>query len=179
MIPTPPASLVKDLQNYDAALRLRWCRHRKVWAIERKLPKRHPALEQERPYEDTKAPARRDMLEGIREGYVPVLFVRPDPEVFNWMVIREALRHRDMHAWGSWEALNRRLDELALEEEREVDRMVDNFCETGAKDLHDRIQWDGGNRVSIYNPDPLAKMESHDGFKVVDRRTVALPAGQG
>src|SRR3989304_5300892 len=140
--PTPPAALTEALRRYDADLRVRWGRHRAIWLIERKLPPRHRTLLGERP-SPWKSARGRDLYEGWREGYVHILSVHPDL-IQNTPRILDELASADLWRQGGIEAINRRLDEVAEQEQRDVNQMIQDRAHVVAYDSVDRLAWLGG-----------------------------------
>jgi len=169
MSPTPDPSFVADLRSYDPSLRVRWARHRHVWLIDKKVRERQPDFLKERPAEWTRNPGRRDIWESFQDGYVVVLWIHPSE--LHWSKVSYWLRRADFQAQGGIEALNRRLDAEQAAEAKTVEREVDNFCETGALQLHDEIAWADGRRVSLATPPP--PVVHPDGFVIQDRRVRA------
>ena len=166
--PLPPAGLVADLRAFDPSLRIRWGKHTHKWFVEKKLPPRHPSFTGERPNPLGHSARAKDAFDGWREGYVVAAIVPHDPELLNREVIVSTLERNSL--WnGGPEALNRRLDEQIEKEEAAVDRRIDLWAEQGSREWHDRLAWDQGRRVSMFDPVPVVG-EQKEGFVVLDRR---------
>jgi hypothetical protein len=165
---TPDPSFVADLQAYDPTLRVRWARHRACWSIEKRVRERMPDYLAMEPNHIGRSDAAKDLWESFIDGYLVVLSVHRT--LLHWRLVAPELHKFDMHAAGGVEAINRALDAEAEAKEAAADRAVDRFVEAGSRDLHDRIAWDDGRRVSGYDPDPYAHFEQADGFKIYDRR---------
>jgi hypothetical protein len=165
---TPPADLVRELKAYDAELRLRWGVHQKLFVIERKMPPRHKQLLAERP-NPWQSPKGLDLWDGWKDGYVHVLSVHPDL-VQNTPLVMQEVAKGDLWRAGGTAAINRRLDAIREQEEREADRAVAHFTEAAAKEVYEDLAWASGRRVAVSTPDPLSTMEARDGYVVNDRR---------
>lgn len=170
--PTPPASLVADLEAYDPKLRLRWAQHIEKWFVERQLDRRHPQLAKEAAVPESAAAIGRDLWDGWREGYVHVLTVPNEPEILNWSRISEALVAADVTRQGSMDMLNKQLDAEDEERERQADKKVETWAKEATSDSYDRLKWLSGERISTIDiPEPA--YEAREGYKVRDRRPVA------
>ena len=169
MSPTPPAGLVRDLQAYDASLRLRWGRHQNVWMLEKKLSVRLEGTH-DAPNPLGTSQTQRDLYEGAKDGWVHILSI--PPTLLTSAVVLKWLHENDLHVQGSFDAINRRLEAMQEAEERARDRELDLFVEIGSREIHDTAAWLDGRRVSQYNP-PVEVGEAHDGFRVLDRRVRA------
>jgi hypothetical protein len=165
---TPPAELVRELKAYDPELRVRWGVHQRLWIVERQMPPRHKQLLAERP-NPWQSPKGLDLWDGWKEGYVHVLSVHPDL-IRNTPLVMGEVAKGDMWRAGGQAAVNRRLDDLAAQEEREADRAVAHYTEAAAKETYDDLAWATGRRVAMSTPDPLAAMEDRGGYRVSDRR---------
>lgn len=144
--PLKPPSFVRDLHNYDAALRLRWGVHQAVWIIERKMEPRHKRYLAEQP-NPFKNPRGLDLAEGWRQGYVHVMNVHPD--LLSWATVVPHLANADLWRHGSTEAMNRACDEAEAAEERAADQQVDDYVSSAARDAADRFAWLGKRRISV------------------------------
>jgi len=172
MTPSPPAELVRALKAYDPTLSLRWGVRCERWIVVKKVDDRVGRLLKERPnpYKSLKGHDRYDVW---RDGYDDVLFIDPSLIQLTGLVM-DRIAEADLQRAGGREALNRRLDELDEQKEREANRAIAHFTEAAASEAYDRLQWGLGNRVAITTPDPLAKAQRHeDGFVIVDRRVLA------
>lgn len=172
LAPTPPRALTEALRRYDAELRLRWGLHRELWIVERKMEPRQRQLLAERP-NPWKSKRGLDLYDGWKEGYVHVLSIHP-ALIENVPRILEELAMADSWRQGGFEALNRRLDQLAEQEDAEAEKMVDDWTQAASYDAVDRLAWLEGRRVAVTPPAARAPgVEVRDGFVIQDRRQVA------
>jgi len=172
MAPTPPAELVRELRAYDPSLSLRWGVRSERWIVVKKVDDRVGRLLKERPnpYKSLRGHDRYDVW---KDGFDDVLFIDPSL-IDNTALVMAKIADADLQRAGGRAALNRRLDELDEQKEREANRAIAHFTEAAASEAYDRLAWRLGNRVAVMTPDPLAKAERHeDGFVIVDRRVSA------
>ncbi len=144
----PPREFVSALRAFDPELRIRWAVRTSVWYVERRLPERHRQLlsERQNPWGSQRG---FDLYDGWKDGWVHVLSVHPtllDHRVF------EALAAADSHRQGGFEGINRQLDEIDAQWEKDTDREIQNFNESAAREAHDVLQWRLGNRVAVHSP---------------------------
>ena len=162
---TPPQEMVAKLKRYDPQLRLRWGVRTNMWYIERLLPPLHHQLMTERP-NPWKSDKGKDLYDGWKEGYVHVLTVHPsllDDRVF------EHLAEADTWRVGGMTRFSDRLDRIQADMEAEEDRGIKTWQESAARETHDILQWNFGNRMSLARPEP-ALVDTGMGFKLRDRR---------
>lgn len=184
----PPPEFVRDLTAYDATLRCRWAprwptertdTHDGVglWVIEKSL-KNEPRLlaflaGRPNPW---KSPRGFDLYDGWKDGYDHVMSVHPD--LLHWSIVQPRLAEFDKHRMDGWKDLNRRLDEIAEQEEAAADRQIANWSEAAASEAFNRLQWLQGNRVALTTPThpglPPEEVEQHDGFVVRVRKRLHL-----
>ncbi|HJQ65353.1 MAG TPA: hypothetical protein VJ816_03195 [Gemmatimonadales bacterium] len=166
---TPDPSFVKDLQAYDAKLRVRWGRHTERWIIERKVPDRDPAWRAERPINPFGTNKRaKDLWAGWREGYVCVMLVHPS--LLNWRTVAPELAASDSQHAGSWEALADRMDAADAAMEAERMRTVTNWSESASKAGADHLFWQQKHTIAVTQPTPY-EARHPDGFIVRTRRS--------
>ena len=169
---TPPPSLVRALRQYDPDLSLRWGVRCERWIVVKKVDDRVGQLLKSAP-NPYKSPKGLDRYDVWRDGFDEVLFIDP-ALIENTPLVMHHVAEADIQRQGGREALNRRLDELDAQAEREADRALANFSEAAASESYDRLAWAHGNRIAVSTPDPLLKLERHeDGFLVADRRVSA------
>lgn len=176
-MPIPPSEFVAKLKQYDPLLRVRWGTRTERWIIERKMPERHKQLVSERP-SPFKSPRGLDVAEGWRDGYVHVLSV--DPSMLDNRVF-DVLNENDSWRIGGMEKLSREIDRIQAQEAARVDRGIETWNQSAARDMHDQLQWGLGNRIGL-GPDPSGigpsdHVEQHEGFTVIDKRGLHLVAG--
>jgi hypothetical protein len=167
---TPPADFVRQLHDFDSSLRCRWGKHLGQWLIEVKVRERQPSWLRERPNGLGRSARAKDLWLAWMEGYLHVLTVHPS--LLTWDKVAPVLRSIRLEDTGQVAALIRKLDEEDAAWERSTDRLRDNLNEVGASELYDALTWEQGRRVSAFNPEPLATLETREGYKVQDRRRV-------
>ena len=173
---TPPPSFVKDLVAYDPALRCRWGKHTALWFVERKMAVRNPAWLAERPLNPFGQSKRaKDLWAGWRDGYCHVLSVHPS--LLHWQTVAPELARSDREQAGSWDALNRRIEDADAAMDQQRERALTNWSEAAASEGADRLMWLEGHRqatpMSPSGVESSDAVEQHpDGFMVRVRKGV-------
>jgi len=165
----PPADFVRQLHDYDPELRVRWAKHCACWFIEVKARERQPSFLLERPNPLGKSARAKDLWLSWIDGYLHVVSVHPT--LLRWERVYPVLDSVRLADQRKKDELNRILDEVDAEWERETTRQRRDLAEVGASELYDAFAWSFKRRVATYiPPDPLTRLEQHDGFRVTDRR---------
>lgn len=173
--PMPPRETVAALRQYDPRLRLRWAVRTQTWFIECPMPPRSRAYLGEKP-NPFHSPKGLDLFDSWREGYLHVMTVHPDL-VQNVPLVLRHIAEADSYRHGSFEALNRRLDEAEMAWRAEGDAAAAHFVEQATSEAFERLRWrpatEGDRR-----PPESQRTEVHEGFVVHMRRGRADASAQ-
>jgi hypothetical protein len=146
----PPTEWVKQIQAYDANLRVRWSHDKSKWVIEAKTEIRNPSLPPAFEWKNVggifakvRIPETSDRYIGARDGYYQVLYFSK----FNRAVMA-ALSATDNAplATGERAKLADKSDEVA---EKKAQREVDNHAEAFAKDVYDTMKVKTGETTHV------------------------------
>lgn len=173
--PARPRDTVEALRRYDPRLRLRWAVRTHVWFIERQMPPRSRAYLSEKP-NPFRSPKGLDLFDSWREGYVHVMTVHPDL-VGNLPLVLRHLAEADSYRQGSFDALNRRLDEAELGWRAKGDSAVATFVEQATSEAFDRLRWRPATAGDRRAPE-VQRTEVHEGFVVHVRKGLSDAAPQ-
>lgn len=166
----PEASLVTELKAYDSRLRIRWAKHVEKFFIERKMERLHPEMAADRvtPPAADGPPIRLDLWDAWRDGYLHVLTV--PAEMAHWRFVAPELARLDSWRRGSFQEINRELDDDAVAFDKATDKRIDDWAHAASLDAADHAGWFEKRTVSLHQPEATPYVDTGLGFQVRDRR---------
>lgn len=156
---TPSPALVRAIKAHNSAMRVRHAKAMNRWAIEIRLPARHPDLLRRAappPIRDTtNAKIAFDRYEAMQSGYYP-LFHLPLDRDHDVQAALALIHENDAAAQGSLAKINKALDDAAALLEADQAKARKTYVEDRANAAADALQWAGGHRIAT----PMTEQES-------------------